>query len=147
MKLSLFRKLIREVIREELDFKFAAVEKKLDEVLVSNKSTHINEARTQEPVSTGFKKLMNETGVKKSFTPKPKSNISTPNTNNSILNSLLQETAESDDWKSVQGSGQEVQSVQDNTEALPNHLAEALTKDYSEMLDVANKKAKFKNGA
>ena len=66
MKLSLFRKLIREVIREELDYKFAAVEKKLDEVLVSNKSNNINEVKTQAPVSTDYKTLMNQTGRKKS---------------------------------------------------------------------------------
>ena len=41
----------------------------------------------------------------------------------------------------------EVQSVQDNTESLPNHLAEALTKDYSTMLDVVKKKDNFKRGA
>ena len=147
MKLSLFRKLIREVIREELDYKFAAVEKKLDEVLVSNKSNNINEVKTQAPVSTDYKTLMNQTGRKKSPTPKPKSNIPVPTTNNPVLDSLLQETAQSDEWKSVQGSGKEVNSVQDNTEQLPNHLAEALTTDYSKMLEHADKKSRMTNGA
>ena len=63
------------------------------------------------------------------------------------MNSLLAETAQSDDWKTVEGKGGEVQSVQDNTEALPDHLAEALTKDYSTMLKTVQEKDNFKNGA
>ena len=52
----------------------------------------------------------------------------------------------SDDWKKVD-SEPEVKSVQDNTEQLPDHLANALNKDYSEVLKKVDEKAKFKNGA
>ena len=41
MKVNIFKKLIREVVREELDYKFSALEKKLDEVLVSSNSNSI----------------------------------------------------------------------------------------------------------
>jgi hypothetical protein len=64
------------------------------------------------------------------------------------LNSLLTETANSEDWKTVQGNSEtEVKSVQDNTEGLPDHLAKALNKDYSEVMNKVEEKAKFKNGA
>ena len=63
------------------------------------------------------------------------------------MNSLLEETAQSDDSKTVEGKGGEVQSVQDNTQALPNHLAEALSKDYSAMLKSVEKKDNFKRVA
>ena len=67
-------------------------------------------------------------------------------TENSVLNDVLNETAQSDDWKKVD-SEPEVKSVQDNTEQLPDHLANALNKDYSEVLKKVDEKAKFKNGA
>ena len=42
MKLSVFKKLIRDVIREELDYKFSALEKKLDEVVVKSNINNID---------------------------------------------------------------------------------------------------------
>ena len=33
MKVNIFKKLIRDIIREELDYKFSRLEKKLDEVV------------------------------------------------------------------------------------------------------------------
>ena len=35
----------------------------------------------------------------------------------------------------------------DNTQNLPDHLANALNKDYSAVMKAVDKKAKFKNGA
>jgi hypothetical protein len=91
--------------------------------------------------------MMNgSTGTDSNITTTTKS-VPAPKTNNNVLNSLLEETAQSDDWKTVEGKGEEVQSVQDNTEALPNHLAEALTKDYSAMLKSVEEKDNFKRGA
>jgi hypothetical protein len=90
---------------------------------------------------------MNNSVSSDSNVPITKRSVPVPKTSNNVLNALLEETAQSDDWKTVQGSGQEVQSVQDNTEALPNHLAEALTKDYSAMLKSVEEKDNFKNGA
>ena len=52
MKVNIFKKLIREVVREELDYKFSALEKKLDEVLVSSNSNSIVEDRAPQPVSS-----------------------------------------------------------------------------------------------
>ena len=140
MKLSVFKKLIREVIREELDYKFSRLEKKLDEVVVKSNSNNINEVRTQAPQTTDFKKLMNgETNAQ--------SNVSTPKTNSNVLNDLLKETAESGEWKTIERDGAEVKSVQDNVNQLPDHLANALTKDYSQVIKKADEKSRIKNGA
>ena len=138
MKLSIFKKLIREVIREELDYKFSRLEKKLDEVVVKSNINNINEDRTQAPQSTDFKKLMNGDN-------KVQSNVSAPKTNSSVLNDLLQETAESGEWKNINKEA-ETKSVKDNTQGLPDHLANALNKDYSQVLKKADEKSRMKNG-
>ena len=139
MKLSIFKKLIREVIREELDYKFSRLEKKLDEVVVKSNINNINEDRTQAPQSTDFKKLMNGGNT-------AQSNVSAPKTKSSVLNDLLQETAESGEWKNINKEA-ETKSVKDNTQGLPDHLANALNKDYSQVLQKADEKSRVKNGA
>ena len=140
MKVNIFKKLIRDIIREELDYKFSRLEKKLDEVVVKSNSNNINEARTQVPQTTDFKKLMNGEN-------KVQSNMSAPKTNSNVLNSLLQETAESGEWKTIERDGAEVKSVQDNVNQLPDHLANALKKDYSQVIKKADEKSRIKNGA
>ena len=138
MKLSAFKKLIREVIREELDYKFTRLEKKLNEVIVTGNNVNLVKAKRQATQDTSIKKTVNSP---------VDSSVPTPKTNNSVLNKLLKETAQSDDWKTVEGKGEaEVQSVQDNTEQLPEHLANAFTKDYSKVMKKVDEKAKFKNG-
>jgi len=139
MKLSVFKKLIRDVIREELDYKFSRLEKKLDEVVVKSNINNINEDRTQAPQSTDFKKLMNGGNT-------AQSNVSAPKTKSSVLNDLLQETAESGEWKNINREA-ETKSVKDNTQGLPDHLANALNKDYSQVLQKADEKSRMKNGA
>ena len=139
MKLSIFKKLIREVIREELDYKFSRLEKKLDEVVVKSNINNINENRTQAPQSTDFKKLMNGGNTSQS-------NVSAPKTKSSVLNDLLQETAESGEWKNINKEA-ETKSVKDNTQGLPDHLAKALNKDYSQVLQKADEKSRMKNGS
>ena len=138
MKLSIFKKLIREVIREELDYKFSRLEKKLDEVVVKSNINNINEVKTQAPQSTDFKKLMNGGNTSQS-------NVSAPKTKSSVLNDLLQETAESGEWKNINREA-ETKSVKDNTQGLPDHLANALNKDYSQVLQKADEKSRMKNG-
>ena len=139
MKLSVFKKLIRDVIREELDYKFSRLEKKLDEVVVKSNINNINENRTQAPQSTDFKKLMNGGNT-------AQSNVSAPKTKSSVLNDLLQETAESGEWKNINKEA-ETKSVKDNTQGLPDHLANALNKDYSQVLQKADEKSRIKNGS
>ena len=141
MKLSAFKKLIREVIREELDYKFSRLEKKLNEVIVTGNNVNLVKARRQATQDTSIKKMINSP-VQQSVG----NNVSAPKTNNSVLDTLLKETAQSDDWKTVEGEV-EVQSVQDNPQELPEHLANAFTKDYSGIMKKVDEKAKFKNGS
>ena len=147
MKVNIFKKLIRDIIREELDYKFTALEKKLDEVVVKSNINNINEDRTQVPQSTDFKKLMNDSVSSNSNTSVRGGNVSSTKTNSSVLNELLQETAQSGEWKSIERDSTSVKSVQDNVDKLPDHLASALTKDYSKVIQKADEKSRMKNGA
>ena len=147
MKLSVFKNMIREVIREELDYKFSRLRKELKEIVVKSNNSNVNKVRTHTTQDTSLQNLMDGSVSTDSNITTTTKSVLAPKTNNNVLNSLLEETAQSDDWKTVEGKGEEVQSVQDNTEALPNHLAEALTKDYSAMLKSVEEKDNFKRGA
>jgi hypothetical protein len=138
MKVNIFKKLIREVVREELDYKFSSLEKKLDEVLVSSRSNSIVEDKASQPTATPSPKVPAQAAVK--------SNPTTPLTKDSILNDILNETANSGEWKNIEKEG-EVQSVTDNTEGLPDFLSNAINKDYSQVLKKVEEKAKFNRGA
>ena len=141
MKVNIFKKLIREVVREELDYKFSALEKKLDEVLVSSRSNSIVEDTAPQLNSSQNKKEKVQSQVP---TPTlPSNNV--PLTKDSILNDILNETAAAGDWKKM-NEEPETKSVVENTQGLPDHLANALNKDYSEVMKKVDEKAKFKNG-
>ena len=141
MKVNIFKKLIREVVREELDYKFSRLEKKLDEVLVSSNSNSIVEDRASQLTSSSTEKTNTQTQVPTSTLP----STNTALTKDSILNDILAETAANDDWKKINEEPQ-VQSVTENTQGLPEHLANALNKDYSQVMQKVEEKAKFKNG-
>ena len=142
MKLSIFKKLIREVIREELDYKFSTLEKKLDEVLVSSDYTTIVEDRTAQLDTSQTVKTNVQSQVPTPTLP----STNTALTKDSILNDILAETAASGDWKKINEEPQ-VKSVTENTQGLPEHLANALNKDYSQVMQKVEEKARFKNGA
>ena len=148
MKLSVFKNMIREVIREELDYKFSRLRKELKEIVVKSNNSNVSKARTHTTQDTSLQSLMDSGGRTNSDIPITNSNVPVPKTTNKVLNQLLAETANSEDWKTVEGKGEaEVQSVQDNTEQLPEHLANAFTKNYSKVMKKVEKKAKFKNGS
>jgi hypothetical protein len=141
MKVNIFKKLIREVIREELDYKFSRLEKKLNEVLVNGNTNSIVEDRAPQLNSSSIKKTNTQSKV-----PTPTLPQSNPVlTKDSVLNDILAETAASDDWKKINEEPQ-VQSVTDTTQHLPEHLTEAFTKDYSQVMKKVEEKARFKNG-
>jgi len=142
MKVNIFKKFIREVVREELDYKFSSLEKKLDEVLVSSRSNSIVEDRSSQLNSTQSQKTKVQSQVP---TPtSPPNNV--PMTKDSILNDILNETANSGEWQNIEKEA-EVKSVTDNTEALPDFLSNAINKDYSQVLKKVEEKAKFNRGA
>ena len=146
MKLSVFKNMIREVIREELDYKFSRLRKELKEIVVRSNTGKVSKARTHTTQDTSLQNLMGGSTSTDSNTPITNSNVPVPKTKNIGLNSLLTETANSEDWKTVD-SKPEKKSVQDHTSELPEHLANAFTKDYSGVMKKVNEKAKFKNGA
>ena len=133
MKLSIFKKVIREVVREEIEYGIKGLRKELKEVLVSS----INKDMLEE-----------KTSITTSKPVQPKSRPiekRVPMTKNSILNDILKETADAGDWKDINKEA-EVKSVKDETAGLPDHLAEALNKDYSQVMQKVEEKSKFKNG-
>ena len=133
MKLSIFKKVIREVVREEIEYSIKGLRKELKEVLVSS----INKDMLEEKTSVATSKPV-----------QPKSRPiekRVPMTKNSILNDILKETADAGDWKDINKEA-EVKSVKDETAGLPNHLAEALNKNYSQVMQKVEEKSKFKNG-
>ena len=134
MKLSLFKKVIREVVREEIEYSLAGLRKELKEVLVSKINDEIlNETPTVTTTAKPIQKTVTES----------KQNV--PMTKDSILNNLLKETADSGEWQNINTEA-ETTSVMDETANLPDHLANALNKDYSGVMKAVEEKAKFKNG-
>ena len=146
MKLSVFKKVIREIIREELDYKFSRLRKELKEIVVKSNNSNVSKARTHTTQDTSLQNLMDSGGSSNSNIPITNSNVPVPKTKNKVLNSLLTETAKSEDWKTI-NSKPKVESVQDNVSELPEHLANAFNKDYSDVMKKVDEKAKFKNGA
>ena len=135
MKLSVFKKVIREVVREEIEYSLAGLRKELKEVLVSKIYDEIlNETPTVTTTAKPIQKTVTESKQK------------VPMTKDSILNNLLKETADSGEWKNINKEA-ETTSVMDQTEQLPDHLANALNKDYSQVMKAVEEKAKFKNGS
>ena len=146
MKLSVFKNMIREVIREELDYKFSRLRKELKEIVVKSNNSNVSKARTHTTQDTSLQNLMDSGPSSNPNIPISNSNVSVPKTKNKVLNSLLTETANSEDWKTIEGET-EVESVQDHTSELPEHLANAFNKDYSNVMKKVDEKVKFKNGA
>ena len=146
MKLSVFKNMIREVIREELDYKFIRLRKELKEIVVKSNNSNVSKDRTHTTQDTSLQNLMDGSVSTDSNIPITNSNVPVPKTKNKVLNSLLTETANSEDWKTI-NSEPKVESVQDNTSELPEHLANAFNKDYSEVMKKVEEKDNFKNGA
>ena len=133
--------MIREVIREELDYSLGRLEKNIQEAVVKYKTTEIYE---DAPKADVYSKLQNKLDSNRVTDSKRKTNV--VNTSNQILNDILNETRDAGEWKNIQNEAQ-VQSVNENTSNLPDHLANALTKNYSKVMEKVEEKAKFKNGA
>ena len=133
----MFKKLIREVVREELDFSMKRLEKNLQEAIVKNKVTKIYEEAPKEDVYQKLQKKLDSTRVR----DVPKGPV---NTKNQILNDILTETAQSGEWKNMDRPV-EKESAKD-VPNLPDHLSNAFNKDYSQVIKKADEKSKMKNG-
>ena len=133
MKLSIFKKVIREVVREEIEYGIKGLRKELKEVLVSSISDKMLEESTPKTISKPVEKKSRPIEQR------------VPMTKDSILNDLLNETANDGEWKNINKEA-EVKSVTEETAGLPDHLAAALNKDYSQVMKAVDEKSKFKRG-
>ena len=137
MKVSMFKKLIREVIREELDYSLSRLEKSIQEAIVKNKVTKIYEEAPKEDVYQKLQKKLDSTRVR----DVPKGPV---NTKNQILNDILTETANSGEWKNMDRPVED-KSAKDAPN-LPDHLSNAFNKDYSQVIKKAEEKSRMKSG-
>ena len=135
MKLSQFKKMIREVVREELEYSFSRLRKELKEIVVKSNTTGLDKVTSK---ATEVKHVPRYA----KFASSSNSNVSIPKTKDKVLNQMLIETAQSDDWKSIE-SESETKSVMDDTKGLPDHLAKAFNKDYSDVMKKVDEKARF----
>ena len=133
MKLSIFKKVIREVVREEIEYGIKGLRKELKEVLVSSINKNMLEENTSVTTSKPIEKKSRPIEER------------VPMTKNTILNDILQETADAGEWKDINKEA-EVKSVTEETAGVPDHLAAALNKDYSQVMQKVEEKSKFKNG-
>ena len=88
MKLSLFKNMIRSIIREELEYKFSRLRKELKEIVVKSNNSNVSKARTHTSQDTSLQSLMDGSVSTDSNIPITNSNISVPQTKNKVLNLL-----------------------------------------------------------
>ena len=137
MKASTFENLIRKVVREEIDYSLRREIKSLKEDLRSElKPTIVEHTERQvekqveipEITKQSLKeKIMGNTPIKQ----RPKANF----TQNSALNDLLNETAMGD----TNTQTATAPSIMETTN-MPDPVAKAVTRDYSDLMKAINKK-------
>jgi len=147
MKAKTFENLIRKIVREEIDYALRREIKSLKEDLRDEVKPQIIEQQ-QSPTSsipeaatnTLKEKIMGKAPIKK---PLPK----TPFSSNSTLNDLLTETAMGD--TNTQTANAPVSLSQPfatgaplpvDTQGMPESVANAVTRDYSDLMKAINKK-------
>ena len=133
MKASTFENLIRKVVREEIDYSLRREIKSLKEDLRSElKPTIVEHTERQVEIPEITKqslkeKIMGNTPIKQ----RPKANF----TQNSALNDLLNETAMGD----TNTQTATAPSIMETTN-MPDPVAKAVTRDYSDLMKAINKK-------
>ncbi len=117
MKLNAFEKIIRKVVREEIDY---ALKRELtslkEEIVKPNQNLQIKESNTSE--------------IKEEFRQKIQQQMPSFNTGNGTLDSLLNETA-------VTPSSEEIFNVNDPVNQFAN-------KDYGPLMKAMNKNKNFR---
>ena len=128
MKAQLFEKLIRKVVREEIDYALRREIKSLKEDLRDEIKPIIKEQSISTPIPNNITNSLKEKIMGK--TPIKKQNFITDST----LNSLLNETARGDT---------NTQTAMAPTETMPTEVANVVTRDYRELMKaIDNKKGK-----
>ena len=149
MKAKTFENLIRKVVREEIDYALRREIKSLKEdlrdelkpTIVEHKERMVEVPNT--PMSETAKSSLREKIMgKQAFNPKTF-------TSNSALNDLLNETAQGD--TSLEGMNSPVSLSESftpnapatmDTTGMPPEVANAVTRDYSDLMKAINKKKK-----
>ncbi len=134
MKAKTFENLIRKIVREEIDYALRREISTLKEDLRNEVKPQIRE----ENKPSLKEDIMGREPIKKNFKPKSF-------TNNSTLNDLLNETAMGD--TNLSGNSSPV-SLEESfssignmpVEAAPKAVADAVTRDYSDLMKAINKK-------
>ena len=85
MKLSLFKNMIRSIIREELEYKFSRLRKELKEIVVKSNVTDVSKARTHTTQDTSLQNLMETDGRSNTNIPTNRNNLPTNNNNISLI--------------------------------------------------------------
>ncbi len=142
MKAKTFENLIRKIVREEIDYALRREIKSLKEDLQdTNKQTIVEHTPIPKEVKNSLKeKIMGTSAPKKQFQPKQF-------TNNNTLNDLLNETAMGDTnlnsgHSPVSMEGSFTPSGVGNMpmEAVPEVVADAVNRDYSDLMKAIDKK-------
>ena len=133
MKAKTFENLIRKVVREEIDYALGRELKSLKEDLRSEFKPTITEdtERLVEIPETTKQSLRDQIMGNESIKQRPTKNF----TSNGALNDLLNETAQGD----TNTETAMAPSVMETTN-MPTQVAEAVTRDYSELMKTINKK-------
>ena len=143
MKATVFEKLIRKVVREEIDYALRREIKSLKEDLREELKPQVVEKSTQrtpipENVQTSLKeKIMGKKPISKNFV------------SNNTLNHLLNETAQGD-TNLERGTTPVSLSQPFNTsspipvEAMPTGVANVVNRDYRELMRAIDKKKKLR---
>jgi hypothetical protein len=129
MKAQVFEKLIRKVVREEIDYALGRELKSLKEDLRSEMNSTIVE-NIEKPIKTPQMNTLKEKIMGKKQKPNH------PFTNNTALNDLLNETAQGD--TNLEKGSAPMQEAYMQT-ASPG-VTEAITRDYSDLMGAIYKK-------
>jgi len=138
MKLSVFENMIRKVVREEIDY---ALKRGIKELKESIQSSNILKEETKPKIKK--KTQFNSNGVKR------KKPLLQDYAKNPALNDLLNETAlGASEWgKELSGGGSAASLSQPfmtgdplPTESLPEEVKNAVTRDYSGLMEAMDKK-------
>ena len=151
MKAKTFEKLLRTIVREEIDYSLRREIKTLKEDLRNELKPTIIE-HTQKLVEVPKQSKMSE-DTKTNLRNKISGNISSKShkklnfTNNSTLNALLNETAQGD--TNLESGNASVNMAQPfssaapmsaDTAGMPTEVANAMTRDYSGLMKAIDKK-------
>tara|TARA_R110001592_G_scaffold128135_1_gene340186 strand:- start:2952 stop:3389 length:438 start_codon:yes stop_codon:yes gene_type:complete len=145
MKAKTFENLIRKIVREEIDYALRREIKTLKEDLRDNLKPIITEQHVEPPIETNKnslkEKIMGHTPIKKQI----KKNF----VGNSTLNDLLNETAQGDTNTQTAMAPVSLSEpfasgapMSMDTTGMPESIANAVTRDYSDLMEAINKKKK-----